>query len=323
MAKFDSDFALFGTLAADLVDTVGIAQTKITYVNKACVKLYGNLEGELFGEVLSRVCGKQTEVDERLEQFQEQGHLVLEGKLSGRFVKFHTRIINGVKDEDDFGNTGPFLQAGITDITESVILKKLLYGTSEALKRAALAADEDTGLHINRINRYSELLARHIGYDDIFIEQISKFAQLHDIGKIQVADLIRLPRKLTDEEFDSIKKHTVYGAEMVDGLEGLEMACDIALDHHEKWDGSGYPYGKKGEEISFAGRIVAIVDVFDALVSVRPYKKAMNYQRAEEIFRNGDGRVEPGQFDPQILSAFLTNYDGFCKLHHQYQDKQK
>ena len=113
---------------------------------------------------------------------------------------------------------------------------------------------------------------------------ISRFAQLHDIGKINVGEIIRLPRKLTNDEFNCVKKHTTYGGEMVAGLTGLEMAFNITLEHHEKWDGSGYPNGKKGDEISFEARIVAIADVFDALVSARPYKEAFSYNKAFQIF---------------------------------------
>lgn len=319
MAKFDSDFALFGTFAADISDDISIGETVITYVNKACLAHYGDLRGEQFFTILSHVCGDQQKSKILLDEFIREGKITVEGKLAGKFVKLHSRIIDC--REDDVCAITKFLQAGITDITESVILKKLLYGTSEALRRAAQAADEDTGLHIFRINKYSELLAGLIGADSKFIEEISQFAQLHDIGKIKVADLVRLPRKLTDEEFECMKKHTIYGAAMVDGLEGLEMACDIALDHHEKWDGSGYPNGKKGSEISLAGRIVAIVDVFDALVSTRPYKRSFSYQETVEIFKRGDGRVVPAHFDPDLLPVFLSHYDDFCELHQHYHDE--
>ncbi len=130
--------------------------------------------------------------------------LSFEGKLRGRFVKYHSRIIDC--RDDDACVINQFIQAGVADITESVILKKLLYGTSEALKRAAKAADEDTGQHVVRINRCAEVLARLSGADKAFTEDISRFAQLHDIGKITVAEIIRLPRTLTEDEFNIVKK---------------------------------------------------------------------------------------------------------------------
>lgn len=107
---------------------------------------------------------------------------------------------------------------------------------------------------------------------------------------------------------------------MVKGLEGLEMAYDIIMDHHEKWDGSGYPRGKTGEEISLAGRIVGLVDVFDALVSSRPYKKAYDYNMTRAIIAKGDGRVMPGHFDPRLLQLFLENYQRFVSIHREMKN---
>lgn len=144
---------------------------------------------------------------------------------------------------------------------------------------------------------------------------IGTFAQLHDIGKIKIAEIIRVPRKLTATEFEAVKKHPSSGGKIVKGLDGLEMAYDIIMDHHEKWDGSGYPQGKRGEEIALAARIVAIVDVFDALVSARPYKESFDYETARTIIASGDGRVMPNHFDPQLLQVFLENFDLFVDIH--------
>ncbi|MEN8136289.1 MAG: HD domain-containing phosphohydrolase [Thermodesulfobacteriota bacterium] len=249
----------------------------------------------------------------------DEGHsITVEGLLNDRFVKLHCTVVRYC--DDGSCDTKRFIQAGIMDITESVVLKDLLYGTSEALKRAAWAADEDTGSHVVRINRYAGKLAGQMDLDRVFIDDISNYAQLHDIGKINVAGIIRLPRKLNDEELAEMRKHTVYGAQMVAGLAGLSMAHDIALDHHEKWDGTGYPNGKKGGEISLAGRIVALADVFDALVSERPYKPAYSYEQALEIMVNGDERVRSGHFDPEIKRLFIDNYEEFVGLHREMAD---
>jgi HD-GYP domain-containing protein (c-di-GMP phosphodiesterase class II) len=318
MAKFDSDFAIFGTFAADILDNVSIADTVINYANNACIELYGDLRGRTIFEIISESCESNEEARVLLGRLNSEGMLSFEGNLTGKIIKYHSRIIDR-RDEDSM-MTNRFIQVGITDITESVILKKLLYGTSEALKRAAKAADEDTGKHVVRINRYAELLARMIECEEKFVKDISKFAQLHDIGKIKVAEIIRLPRTLTDDEFNSMKKHTLYGGEMVVGLDGLEMAFNIALEHHEKWDGSGYPDGKKTDEISLEARIVAIADVFDALVSARPYKEAFDYNKTFQIFKKGDGRVMPGHFDPELFHLFLEHYDAFVKLHQELKD---
>ncbi len=312
MTKFDSDFAIFGTLTADITDSQDIGEGIITYANQACIDLYGDLRGNTVLDMFCNITGSLKKGTDLVRELKSKGSIVIEGKLNDRFIKYHCRV---VRSSGPDGNKKDFIQSGITDLTESVILKKLLYGTSEALKRAAKAADEDTGYHINRINHYSGHIAELLGKEDKFVEDITTFAQLHDIGKINVAELIRLPRKLTAKEFDEVKKHTIYGAKMVEGLEGLEMAYNIALDHHEKWDGSGYPNNKKGEHISLEGRIVTISDIFDALVSPRAYKPAFDYKTTYEILLKGDERVAPQHFDPDIYNAFISNYDYFVEMH--------
>lgn len=313
MARFDPDFSIFGILAGDLLPGKSIETTKVDYVNQACEEIYGDLTGMEFGELFAAIAGGSDAGATFMKSFKESGRISFEGKLFGRFVKFHSRIID-CRDDDACAIT-QYIQAGIIDITESVILKKLLYGTSEALRRAAEAADDDTGKHISRINEYSKLLASLAGVDAEFVENIASFAQLHDIGKIKVAEIIRIPRELTSDEFEMVKKHPSDGGKMVKGLEGLEMAYDIIMDHHEKWDGSGYPWGKKGEEISLAGRIVGLVDVFDALVSARPYKKSYDYDATRAIISGGDGRVMPDHFDPRLLQLFLQHYERFVSIH--------
>ena len=307
MVKFDPDYAMFGVIAGDIFEDIG--DTVIGYTNEMCIQLYGDLRGKTVKDILCEISGSKESCRDLLITLLTDKRIMTEGKLSGKIVKYHSRIINP-KD----GQT-PFVQAGIIDISESFILKKLLYGTSEALKRAAKAADEDTGYHVERINQYSGKLAELADCNKQFVQDISRFAQLHDIGKIRVADTIRLPRKLTIDEIEIIKHHSKYGGEMVAGLTGLEMAYNIALEHHEKWDGSGYPDGKSNNQISIEARIVAITDVFDALVSARPYKPAFSYERTRMIFEKGDGRVLPEHFDPRLLNLFLDNFDEFIKRH--------
>ncbi len=318
MAKFDPDFSIIGTLAGDINEGTPVERARVNYINQACLELYGDLRGEELASIIIEISGDDKMAQTLIKSFVEKGQIFLEGKFAGKFVKFHSRIID-CENGHACGVT-KYFQAGITDITEIVILKKLLYGTSEALKRAAEAADDDTGQHITRINTYSKLLAELYGMDSVFVSDISRFAQLHDIGKIKIVELIRLPRKLTHEEYEEVKKHVYFGCLMVEGLDGLEMAHDIIQDHHERWDGSGYPAGKKRTEISLAGRIVALVDVFDALVTARPYKEAFDYREARMIIERGDERIKPSHFDPQLLKMFLTNYKSFVEIHHKLRD---
>jgi len=178
--------------------------------------------------------------------------------------------------------------------------------TVEALSRAAEANDEDTFNHLQRISHFSRIISETIGMDSSFVKEISLLSQLHDVGKIQVEPLLlKKPARLTDEEFEKVKLHTVYGARIIGDHPKLKMAKQIAMSHHERWDGTGYPLGLKGEEIPLPARIVAIADVYDAIRSKRPYKAPRDHNTAMEIISRGDSRTGQGHFDPQIKSAFM------------------
>jgi putative two-component system response regulator len=178
----------------------------------------------------------------------------------------------------------------------------------EILERLALAAeyrDDDTQEHAWRIGRISALLASRLGLSDRKVELIRRAAPLHDIGKIGISDTILLkPGRLTDAEFEVIKTHTTIGAEILSGSQSplLRLAQRIALSHHERWDGAGYPGGLSGERIPLAGRIVAVADVFDALTHERPYKDAWPVDKAVDEVLGQAGR----QFDPAVVDAFAT-----------------
>jgi HD-GYP domain-containing protein (c-di-GMP phosphodiesterase class II) len=139
------------------------------------------------------------------------------------------------------------------------------------------------------------------------VKKIYLYSALHDIGKIKVPpEILRKPSSLSSEEWKIMKKHTIWGAEILDGDERLEIAKRIALYHHEKFNGKGYPYGLKGDQIPIEAQIVNIVDVYDALRSKRPYKKPFTHKKALEIMLNGDGRTSPDEFNPKILEIFKT-----------------
>jgi len=203
------------------------------------------------------------------------------------------------------------------------LLKETELEISERLGIAGEFRDVETGMHIKRVSRYSALLARLIKFKKEEIELILYASPLHDIGKIGIPDAILLkPGKLTEEEFEIMKKHTVIGAKMLEGAEKypvLNVGKIIALTHHEKWDGSGYPNGLKGEDIPIYGRIVAVADVFDALTSKRVYKDALSPQKALEIMKEGRGK----HFDPELFDVFEKNFDKFLEIRKRYQDKDK
>ena len=176
----------------------------------------------------------------------------------------------------------------------------------EILERLALAAeyrDDETGEHIKRVGRIAAGIAQVLGWSEEQVELIRRAAPLHDVGKIAISDTILLkPGKLTPEEFERMKMHTTLGAKMLSGgrFPLLQLAEQVALTHHESWDGTGY-IGLQGEAIPVAGRIVTVADVFDALTSVRPYKNAWSTSDAIEEIKCQSGK----QFDPDVVEAFL------------------
>lgn len=188
------------------------------------------------------------------------------------------------------------------------------------MSRAAEFRDPETGQHIQRMAHYSRLIARKMGLSADMQELILQAAPMHDVGKIGIPDHILLkPGRLTPEEYDEMKRHPVIGHELLNGSESrvLQAAAVIALAHHEKIDGSGYPYGLRGEDIPLLGRIVAVADVFDALTSVRPYKQAWPLEKAEAYLRESSG----SHFDPVCVSAFFAVWDDVLEIHARYRDE--
>ncbi len=188
------------------------------------------------------------------------------------------------------------------------------------LGRAAEFKDNETGNHVLRMSHYARLIAEAHGMGQAAASVIFNTAPMHDIGKIGIPDAILLkPGKLDAEEWKVMHQHPIMGAEIIGKHENelLESARIIALSHHEKWDGSGYPQGLKGEDIPLEGRIVAIADVFDALVSVRPYKAAYSVEYSLSLMDNDTGR----HFDPELMKAFKKALPEILRVKEIYADE--
>jgi len=207
----------------------------------------------------------------------------------------------------------------------SLVNEKTLQNSHRAaihmLGEAGHFNDEDTGVHIWRMSAFCKAMAIRLGWDEKDAEQLKLAAAMHDTGKIGVpSNILRAERKLTDEEWVTMRKHTVYGYEILSQSDAplFKWAADIALYHHEKWDGSGYPHKLKGEDIPIIARIVAICDVYDALRAKRPYKIPFSEEKTFAILREGRGT----HFDPVLLDLFFDIHDEIRDLKEYWDNKE-
>lgn len=206
-------------------------------------------------------------------------------------------------------------------------ISKAQMATIFALVKLAESRDDETGNHVERTATLCRLMAIYLRkytkykalIDDAFIENIYNASPLHDIGKVGIPDGILLKKgRLTAEEFEIMKNHVIIGYETIKevysqykGNSFLEMGMDITISHHERWDGTGYPYGLKGEEIPISGRIMAIVDVYDALRSKRVYKEAYSHAKSLQLISKQRGK----HFDPIIVDVFMEYHEDFKRAH--------
>ncbi|MEW6012570.1 MAG: HD domain-containing phosphohydrolase [Elusimicrobiota bacterium] len=259
------------------------------------------------------------EID-RITKFKTKNVLAVPLKnVSGRIIGVF-EVIN--KNEGNFNSEDEGILNLISSLAAGAIENAQLYESLyqaqlETIYRLAVTAEyrdqHDTAAHLRHISEYSALIARAIGLDEKKIDDIKYASPLHDIGKVAISDSILLkPAKLTDEEFEEMKKHTLYGAKILSNAKShlLQIACRIAQSHHEKYDGNGYPYKLKGEQIPIEAKIVSVADVFDALCMTRVYKPSWEPSRAREYILSERGK----SFDPLVVDAFDSVYDKILEL---------
>ena len=211
-----------------------------------------------------------------------------------------------------------------TDISELTLLNNEIEETQKeiiyTIGEIGETRSQETGYHVKRVALYSELLGKLYGLADTEVKDIKSASPMHDIGKIAIADnILNKPGKLTSEEFEIMKTHAELGYKMLKHSKRkvLRLSARIAYEHHEKYDGTGYPRGISGEEISIYARITAIADVFDALGSDRVYKKAWELDKILDFFKEQRSK----HFDPELVDLFFENLDKFLEIRNQYKDK--
>jgi len=248
--------------------------------------------------------------------------LFLANLQSKKYARDLAKIYKNTKDQkEELGIVNKQLKKYAVDLRKTITTLELVnkelqdayYDTIHRLVLAVEYKDKFTGSHIVRMSRYSALLAKKIGLPTSEVLNIFYAAPMHDVGKIGIPDtIISKPSKLTSDEFDIIKKHTVIGAEILDNSKSniLMIAREIALSHHEKWDGGGYPHGLKKESIPLSARIVALADTFDVLISKRSYKDPYPVANALDIIKSEREK----HFDPFIVDVFEKNLDEIMKV---------
>ncbi|GGB09187.1 response regulator [Agarivorans gilvus] len=193
--------------------------------------------------------------------------------------------------------------------------KEVLYRLGEIVETRS----KESGMHVRRVALFTALLAEQLGLPELIIEQLKLAAPLHDVGKVAIPDaILHKPGKLEPDEWEIMQTHAAIGEKMLEGsnIEVLQLAAEIAGSHHEKWDGSGYPKGLKGEQIPLSGRLTAIADVFDALASKRCYKDAWPEPQIIDYLKQQRAQ----QFDPQLVDLLLDNFADFMAIREKYQD---
>jgi putative two-component system response regulator len=259
--------------------------------------------------------------DSRLKALQAGAEEFLTKPVDRTELWVRVRNLLRLKDYADFmKNHNKILEAQVLERTAQ--LQSNYRETIFTLTRAAEYRDDSTGSHVARVSFYVEALGEHLGLDNAYIEQMFYASPMHDIGKMAIPDsILHKSTALNADEWQIMQTHSTMGHEILQECESpyMKMGAEIALMHHEAWDGSGYPLGLKGEQIPMSCRIMAICDQYDALRSPRPYKPAFSHQKSVDVLTRGDSRSSPEQFAPDVLAAFVECADKLAQIYDKNQ----
>ncbi len=297
---------------------------KITYANKTFINLLGFEGDDIIGDNYFKVCefGEGSNSAQILKQNVHQKKVYNASVLHKSIKGKHIHLSSAYIPIFDIHKEVIEIVCIHHDLTEIIELNREIHDTQRELIYTLGEVTEnrsnETGNHVKRVAEYAAILAKYSGYEKD-VEVIKIASTMHDIGKIAIEDsILKKPGKLTTEEFTRMKEHSIIGYHMFKNSKRpiLQAAAIIAKDHHEKWDGSGYPDGLKAEDIHPYGRMVAIADVFDALGSDRVYKKAWDLEKIFALLKEERGK----HFDPQFIDVFFEHLDKFLAIREQYTD---
>ncbi|MFN3406310.1 MAG: HD domain-containing phosphohydrolase [Caldimicrobium sp.] len=276
------------------------------------------------GELETRIQGLTAGADDflnkpfMLPELQARIRSLSKVKLYHDFLKNYQKQL----EEEVERKTAELIQANLKLQLALHEIKDLSLEIIYRLAKAAEYRDEHTGNHIQRMAHYAVTIGSHLGLSNEALDVLRYAAPLHDIGKLGIPDAILLkPGSLTPKEWEIMKTHTVIGANILKGskIKYLKAAEKIALYHHERWDGTGYPLGLKGTKIPLFARIVALADVFDALTTDRPYRKALSLEEAFSIIKKGQG----SHFDPELVEIFFKSKDEILAIKELFKDEEE